>query len=114
MKEFINIYTTNKNIYQTILKGMYDAKDANVYFIWKKLYDSLMAWKYNLEFFKLSSGKTATTFTEYLEEKSPLLYKDLTRIQAITDQETRENEIVTMISDIVYILESYIDRSNFK
>jgi hypothetical protein len=67
-----------------------------------------------MDFFKLSDGTTATTFSEFLKEKAPLLYSDIVRIRAISDSETRENEIVTMISDIVYIIEKFVGSDTFK
>jgi hypothetical protein len=111
---FINIYKTNKDVYKTICYGMTEARNYDIYKIWKKLYDSLMIWQFNLEFFKLSNGKVASTFTNFLQEKDNVLYVSLKRIEAISDQETRENTIITTISDIVYILEEYINTKEFK
>lgn len=113
-EEFTNIYKTNKNIYKTIIHGMYEARDYNIYSIWKKMYDSLMTLRFNLEFFKLSDGTVATTFSDFLKDKDYVLYKSLADIKAIEDKETRENSIVTMISDIVYILDQYLDTDEFK
>ena len=112
--EFINIYTTNKEVWKTICAGMTEAKNYDIYKIWKKLYDGLMICQFNLEFFKLSNGNVAPTFTDFLKEKDNVLYVSLKTISAISDQETRDNEIITMISDIVYILEEYIDAKEFK
>ena len=112
--DFTKLYNTDKSVYDTIIAGMYNSNNYDIYSIWKKLYDSLMIYQFNVDFFKLSNGTTATTFTEFLQEKSPLLYADIVRIRAITDSETRENDIVTMISDIVYIIEEYIGTDTFK
>jgi hypothetical protein len=112
--DFIKIYTTNKDIYQTICAGMVEARNYDIYKIWKKLYDSLMIWKFNLKFFQLSDGTTASSFTKFLKEKDNVLYTSLKTISAISDQETRENTIVNTISDIIYILEKYLDSKTFK
>jgi len=114
IEEFINIYTTNKNIYKTITKGMTEAPNYDIYKIWKTLYDSLMIWNFNLEFYRMSNGKIATTLTEFLQDEDNVLYQSLISIKGISDQETRENQIVTVISDIVYILEQYISSADFK
>ena len=114
MATFIEIYRNNKTIYQTIVKGMAEANNYDIYKIWKTLYESLMTWKFNLEFFKLSDGTIAKTLSAFLKEKDNVLYMSLEAIKAISDKETRENEIVTVISDIVYILEEYIDSKEFK
>lgn len=112
--DFKAIYTTDKSVYATIIAGMYNANNYDIYSIWKKLYDSLMTYQFNNDFFKLSDGSVASTFTDFLEEKAPSLYTDIVRIRAITDSETKENDIVTMISDIVYIIEKYIGTDTFK
>ena len=111
---FINIFNNNKAIYNTIVEGMAEANDYDIYSIWKKLYDSLMIWKFNQDFFKLSSGKVASSFTEFLEERDTVLYTDIQRIRAIEEEETRQNQIVTTISDIVYILDDFIDSKKFR
>lgn len=112
--KFVDIYKNNKEVWKTICYGMTEARNYDIYKIWKKLYDSLMVWQFNLEFFKLSNGKVSNTFTEFLKEKDNVLYVSLKTISSISDPETRENAIITMISDIVYILEEYINTKEFK
>ena len=112
--KFVDIYKNNKAIYNTIVIGMTEAKNHDIYKIWKKLYDSLMVWQFNLEFFKLSNGKVADTLSDFLAEKDPVLYASLKSIKSMTDNESRENSIVSIISDVVYILEEYIKSTEFK
>lgn len=114
IEDFITIYKTNQDVWKSICYNMTNARNYDIYKIWKKLYDSLMIWKFNLQFFKLSSGDVASTFTEFLQEKDNVLYTSINTITSITDKETRENEIVSIISDTVYILEEYIDSNEFK
>lgn len=114
MKEFVKIYKTNKSVWKTIVHGMREAPNYDIYSIWKKMYDSLMVWKYNLEFFKLADGTIAPTYTEFLKEEDNVLYTSIISITSIDDKESRENQIVTVISDIVYILEQYLDSKEFK
>ena len=114
LEEFVNIYKTNKNVYKTICYNMVHARNYDIYAIWKKLYDSLMIWKFNMNFFAMDDGTTASSFSSFLQEKDNVLYTSLNIIKNTLDQETRENAIVTMISDIVYILEEYISSKDFK
>lgn len=114
INEFVKTYRVNKAIYQTITTGMAEANNYDIYCIWKKLYDSLMVWQFNMEFFKLNNGNVASTFTEFLSEKEPLLYASLTKIRDISDDDIRQGEIISMIEDIVYILNAYIDSNEFK
>ena len=42
MDAFIDIYKNNRDIYDMIVKTIYDSADYDIYSIWKKMYDSLM------------------------------------------------------------------------
>ena len=114
MKSFIEIYNTNRKIHKVITHGMADAKNYDVYSIWKMLYDSLMIFKFNMAYFKLNNGKVATTFSEFLQEKDNVLYVSLKTMENISDEVARQEAIVQMIQDIVYLLEDYIDSKEFK
>lgn len=114
MKSFIEIYNTNRKIHKVITHGMVDAKNYDVYSIWKMLYDSLMIFKFNMTYFKLNNGKVATTFSEFLQEKDNVLYVSLKTMENISDEVARQEAIVQMIQDIVYLLEDYIDSKEFK
>ena len=114
IKSFIDTYHTNKKVFKTIVENMREAKNYDIYSIWKKLYDSMMVWEFNMEFFKLDNGEIAPTFTEFLKEKDNVLYLSLKRIENISNRDAREEEIISMIQDIIYILEEYIDSKEFK
>lgn len=114
IKQFINIYNTNKDIYKVICDGMMNARNYDIYSIWKMLHDALMQWEFNLDFFKLADGTQARTFTEFLDEKDSILYTSIKSFEEIDDEGTRQERIIAMIQDIVYILEEYIDSDQFK
>ena len=114
MKRFIEIYNTNKEIHKVITQGMANAKNYDVYSIWKMLYDSLMIFKFNMTYFKLNNGKVAETFSEFLQEKDNVLYVSLKNMEQIADEMARQEAIVQMIQDIVYLMEDYIDSKEFK
>lgn len=110
---FVEAYRANKNVYKAIRKGMSNARNYDIYSIWKKMYDSLMVWQFNMEFFKLDNGEVADTFTEFLKEKEPLLYTSLIDIGEIEDKDSKTEAIITMIQDIIYILDEYLDSDEF-
>lgn len=107
--EFINVQRNNEGVYHLIRNRMVDAQDYREYQIWKHLYDALMTWRFNTEYYRLKNGNVATTYTEFLQEKDPILYASLMQIRSITDREKRVDAISTMVSDICYILEEHID-----
>jgi len=110
LAEFINIQKNNEEVYHIIRNRMVEAQDNREYLIWKHIYDSLMTWKFNMDYYKLSDGSVATTYSEFLKEKDSILYVSLEKIRAISDKEQRIDAITTMVNDICYILEEYIDK----
>lgn len=114
MEEFIRVYDTNKQVYETIVHGMKDATRYRYYEVWKKFYDSLMIWQFNLEYFRLdSTGEIAPTFTAFLQEKDSVLYNAIEKAAAIQDDSSRREYIANHISDVVYILDAYIGGYEF-
>ena len=112
--EFVNLFKENFKVRQTILKAMTRANDYREYSVWKKIYNSLLIWKLNMDYFKKSDGTPATTYTEFLKDKDTLLYESIMDIKSITDQETLEDTIINICDSIIYILEEYLDGDEFK
>ena len=114
MEEFLNVYNTNKEVYTTVVHGMYQATKYRYYKIWKLIYDSLMTWQFNLRYFTLdSTGQIASTFTEFLQEKDQVLYNNIIKVQAIQDDSSMKEYIANHIADVVYILEEYLGGYEF-
>ena len=113
MDQFVETFNTNKNIYETICNGMINANTYDIWSIWKKMHDSLMIWEFNLEYFKLSDGTQATTFTEFLKEKDSILYESIIDIMAMDDDNSKRNTIIQYIQDIIFILDEWIDSDKF-
>lgn len=111
LAEFINIQKNNEEVYHIIRNRMVEAQDQREYEIWKHIYDALMTWKFNLDYYKLNDGTVATTYSDFLRDKDAVLYASLQRIRNISDREQQIDEITTTINDICYILEEYIDKS---
>lgn len=112
--EFINIYKTNYAVRKVILKGMVNSNHYIEYAVWKKLYDSLLRWKLNMKFFEMDNGKVARTYTEFLKEKEPLLYRSINDIKEISDEDERQDKIIQVCDDIIYIMEKYTKGKEFK
>ena len=129
MKQVMNMLTThdinvnsnrvasNASIYNFIVHNIYESQDHDIFAIWKKLYDSLMTYRQSFEFYKitLKDGTTriAKSLTEFLKYKDTELYNSLMDIKSIGNTDERNEQITNRISDIVYILEEYIDLKNF-
>lgn len=112
--EFINVYKTNYAVRKTILKGMVESNHYIEYSVWKLLYDSLLRWNLNMKFFTLDNGSVAKTYTEFLKEKEPLLYQSIQDIKKISDEDERQDKIIQVCDDIIYIMEKYMKGKEFK
>lgn len=137
MSSFIDIFVRNREIYDYIVKTIYKSEDYDIYHIWKTFYDTLMGIRYSNEFYRVTlteDGITelnfyedqgdppehtegdvipARTFSELLYYRDPELYQDIKYIKSIIDDTQRQDLIVDRISDIVYILEEYMNSDEF-
>ena len=109
MYDFMNIYHTDLNVRQYIMDQMMNSENYNEYRIWEYLYDNLMNWKLDLSFFKLPDGSQPTTYNLFLKSWAPTLYYKINDIKNINDEVSRNDGIISLVDDIVYILEQYID-----
>lgn len=111
--QLMYIFTQNKNVYDHITKQLRNAANKDVYDIYKYLYEALMVTKVNGKFFKKSNGELSNSYTDYLMEKDSILYKSLETIKEIEDISERQSKISNTISDVVYILEDYLENNKY-
>lgn len=114
MNDFKDLYVQNREIYYKIVNAMYHCRNHDIYIIWKKLYDSMVIWEYNQEYFKLSNGEVAETFRDFLQEKCPPLYRDIIKLDNTSDPDALKMSIIDRVDDVVYLLEQYFDSSEFE
>lgn len=112
--QFVNVFKENYAVRKTICKHMVLASDYREYVTWKKIYDSMMIWKLNQEFFRKTDGTIADTYTDFLKDKDGLLYTSIQDLKALTDTETLQDTIINITDSIVYIMEEYLSSEEFK
>lgn len=112
--QMMAVFTKNANIYKHVVHELVNADNKQIYDIYKKIYDSLMINKLSDEFFTMSDGRIASTYTEFLKDKDILLYKSLMNIRNIDDESIREQKIIDMINNTIYYLEEYINSDEYK
>lgn len=110
----VEIFTKNSKIYKHVVHEMLNANNKDIYDIYKKIYDSLMLMELTNDFFQLDNKTIAPTYTDYLKEKDIILYNSLQDIRAITNPEVKQTKINNIISDTIYILEEYLNMTDFK
>lgn len=103
------IYTTNKKIYDHVAAQLVHPEKKEIYDIYKKIYESLMIMDLNQIYYKLPSGETAKTFTEFLKYKDGTLYAYLMTIKAEPSFEQRRINIANEVTTITAYLQEYID-----
>ena len=109
--EFVNIQKNNEEVYHMLRNRMIESQDAREYRIWNHIYEALMTWKFNLDYYRLSDGTLAKTYSEFLKDKDAILYASLEKVKAIKDRVTQIDAITTLIDDICFILSEYIDEA---
>lgn len=112
--QLMNIFTKNKNIHDHIIKQLRTADNKKIYDIYKKLYDSLLIMEHNLEFFKMSNGKIAKSYTEFLLDRDPILYNSIIEIRKLDSREVIQEKISNIIDATIYEIEQYIELDDFK
>lgn len=126
LKEIVNMFTTgkkingkttNRDIYNFIVKSIYQSQDYDIFKIWKKLFDTLMTYKQSFDYYYITENGTtrlASSLSEFLKYKDTELYNDYISLKYITDKDQRNEAIVDRISDVVYILEEYLNLKEFQ
>ena len=138
MDSFVRIFCNNRDIYEYIVKTIYNSQDYDIYHIWKMIYETLMTIEYNDDFYKVTLTEegiqslgyeedldsfnpahipgdeiVARSFKELLYYKDRELYNDIIYIENLGDEIAISDTIINRISDIVYILEDWMDSEEF-
>lgn len=120
MTQLMELFTNNLDVRDVLVEGMRNADNLKIYNVYKYLYDSLMTMELTMDYFmdpetgdfyRDTAGDA--TYTEYLLHKDPILYYKLIDIELMEDQDIRNQYIATLIDNVVYILENYIDTEEF-
>ena len=120
IKTLMDIFVNNLDIRDELLTLMRKADRRRYYIPLKKVYDSLMTLELTMDHFKnpetgdfYRDAEGDATYQEYLANKDPVLYAKLVEIQLMDDDESRVNYITTLVDNICYILEEWIDSEEF-
>ena len=120
ISQLMNTFVNNMNLRDQLAKCMINADSLDHYMPFKKLYDALMTIELTLthyqnpetgDFYRDSEGDA--TYKEYLRNVDPVLYYKLMEFDLIDDDETKNNAILTLIDNVVYTLEQWIDMDKF-
>ena len=117
----VSIYVNNMGIRDKLVEGMINADNLHIYNIYKMLYDALMVTELTFDFYKnpetndfYRDSEGDATYTEFLKHRNDILYNLLMRIQTFEDEDTRNQYICTVIDNIVWSLEEFVDSSVYR
>lgn len=116
-EDLLNVFETNKRVYKHITSMMNSAETKRDYDLYKKMYDMLMRNVFKLDYFLIDNGEYVflpKTYTEYLKYKDSILYLSLKEIQSIADMESRRKKIDLIVSNVIYVIDKYIDSDKYK
>lgn len=122
MEELMNLFANNLDVRSLLIEGMYEADNKKIYSVFKKLYDSLMEVELTLDYYKnpetndfYRDAKDDATLTEFLKNRDEILYYTIIDIETGFDDTAARNQyICSVIDNIVYALEEYIDTDKYK
>jgi hypothetical protein len=107
--QLMEVYTNNKNIYDHVVHEMMTANNARIYRLYKKIYDSLMLTRINLDYFVIDDeGTIATSYAEFLQYKRSDLYEKYLALVNVSE-ESRNEKIATQVYNIACCIEEYVD-----
>lgn len=112
--ELVRVFTQNKGIYNLVVDGMRNADNKRIYDAYKKVYESYYIMDLTFTFFKLSNGKQAETYTEFLQERDYVLYESVMEMRNIADKLSKQKTIADTIIDVIYAIDEYMDTDYFR
>ena len=114
--QLIDVYRSNKKVYQYLQEAMYNANNKREYDIYHDLYESLFVTKCNFSYFNKygTNGKAPKTYREVLANKCAPLYTIIKECESITKKSDRQIEISKYINYITENIYIYLDKDEFK
>jgi hypothetical protein len=106
--QLIDVYQTNRKCYEKVRDLIVDADNRDDKNLYEYLFNTLFTKKFDYNFYELTDGTYAKTLVDVLKDRSSILYYNYQKIVDETNIETRQDNIRTIISDIITTLEYYI------
>ena len=114
----LQLFTKNKEIWNTVNQGMFHADNKRVYSAYKKVYDACYIQDYTTTFFELDGEPfkkgDEPTYTDFLKERDYVLYESLLDLKSYADDISMQKAISDILIEIVYVLEEYMNSDKFK
>lgn len=115
-EELDEVYNTNKDIYENLVKLINNANNYDEYKLYRKVYEALYVTRLNFKMFtdKSINNVAPKTYTDYIQVADATLYNVLIDCEKVPKEDERRVEIGRVINCIVDAIYTYIDQDNFK
>lgn len=115
-EELDEVYNTNKDIYENLVKLINNANNYDEYKLYRKVYESLYVTRLNFKMFtdKSINNVAPKTYTDYIQVADATLYNVLIDCEKVPKDDERRIEIGRVINCIVDAIYTYIDQDDFK
>lgn len=110
----LDIFNTNKGVYEHVVEKLRTAENKREYDIYKTIYNHMMIDEFTLDYFILEDGTFPDTYTEYLRHRDTILYLSLKEVSAIEDMDSRRKEIDTIVGNVLYAIDDYINTDEYR
>ena len=113
-ENLLSIFNTNKGIYDYVTDKLVTCTTKYERDIFKTIYRHMMIDEFKLDYFLQPDGTMPSTYTEYLRYRDTILYLSLKEVSSIADLETRRKEIDTIVGNVIYSVNDYIDTDEYR
>lgn len=108
-EELMDIYNTNKEIYDNFVESMVDCDSYDDYEVYSFVYDYLFTMEMRQDYFIKKNGQMSIRYSEFLQDKDTQLYSFYRKIVDESDIGTRQYNMSNFIDGIIESIESYLN-----
>jgi len=112
-EQMADVFITNRAIYDHIVQQIFNADDKYIYDIYKHIHDALYITDFNMNFFRMSNGQPAHTWTEYIQSRDAVLYDSIMKFKGMNDMQSRQTAIVNTMISVIGTLDEWLDSDAF-
>lgn len=114
--ELTNIYFTNKECYDNLKeKIVYQSDDRNEFKTMNYVFNELFTKQFDYDGYKINNGSIdAKKIEEVLEDRDYILYSTYTKIISEPNKEVRQDNIKSIMNDVVNTLEYYLSNEGLE
>ena len=108
-QELVNIYLNNKKCYDALKEKIICASNQYEKDLYMYLFYYLFTMEKKDDYFTLSTGEPATTYSEFLKDKNYILYDFYEKLMSESNPDIRRSNISTYVDQIIDSINLYLN-----